>query len=250
MITCRTYRLPLNATATTGLLTGSKTMVVTAPLANSSGDHGADLRWAVRSGRHLAVPHRFRPCASRAGDRVPRLSHHRRPTCSRPRARRPAPTVGRAASATRARRGRRSPGPATKARRRSVRRPWGVCARVVADTVEYCKQRQQFGQPIGSFQVLQHRMVDMYMELEQAVAAVYLAVLNLDAEPDHSSAGSVGGQSDDRPCGAVHRPECRATSRRHGHDRRARRSVTTSNGSPPCSTSSVPPITTEADMPR
>jgi alkylation response protein AidB-like acyl-CoA dehydrogenase len=58
----------------------------------------------------------------------------------------------------------------------------GCMRKVLADTVEYCKQRRQFGQPIGSFQVLQHRMVDMYMELEQAVAAVYLAVLNLDAE--------------------------------------------------------------------
>ena len=55
--------------------------------------------------------------------------------------------------------------------------------KVLADTVEYCKQRQQFGQPIGSFQVLQHRMVDMHMELEQSVAAVYLAVLNLEADP-------------------------------------------------------------------
>jgi alkylation response protein AidB-like acyl-CoA dehydrogenase len=60
----------------------------------------------------------------------------------------------------------------------------GMMRKVLADTVEYCKQRQQFGQPIGSFQVLQHRMVDMYMEVEQAVAAVYLAVLNLEAEPD------------------------------------------------------------------
>ncbi len=60
----------------------------------------------------------------------------------------------------------------------------GCMRKVLADTVEYCKQRQQFGQPIGSFQVLQHRMVDMYMELEQAVAAVYLAVLNLEAEPE------------------------------------------------------------------
>jgi alkylation response protein AidB-like acyl-CoA dehydrogenase len=57
--------------------------------------------------------------------------------------------------------------------------------RTVLDaTVDYCKQRQQFGQPIGGFQVLQHRMVDMHMELEQAVSAAYLAVLNLDAEPD------------------------------------------------------------------
>jgi alkylation response protein AidB-like acyl-CoA dehydrogenase len=60
----------------------------------------------------------------------------------------------------------------------------GLMRKVLADTVEYCKQRQQFGQPIGSFQVLQHRMVDMHMEVEQAVAATYLAVLNLEADPD------------------------------------------------------------------
>ncbi|MCT7659049.1 acyl-CoA dehydrogenase family protein [Mycobacterium deserti] len=59
----------------------------------------------------------------------------------------------------------------------------GGMRKVLSDTVEYAKQRHQFGQPIGSFQVLQHRMVDMYMELEQSVAAVYLAVLKLDAEP-------------------------------------------------------------------
>lgn len=60
----------------------------------------------------------------------------------------------------------------------------GAMRTVLGDTVDYCKQRQQFGQPIGGFQVLQHRMVDMHMELEQAVSAVYLAVLNLGAEPD------------------------------------------------------------------
>ncbi|WP_137872169.1 acyl-CoA dehydrogenase family protein [Rhodococcus sp. Q] len=59
----------------------------------------------------------------------------------------------------------------------------GLMRKVLADTVEYAKQRKQFGQAIGTFQVLQHRMVDMYMEVEQSVAAVYLAILNLDAAP-------------------------------------------------------------------
>ncbi|MCZ6501149.1 MAG: acyl-CoA dehydrogenase [Gammaproteobacteria bacterium] len=47
-------------------------------------------------------------------------------------------------------------------------------------TVEYCKVREQFGQPIGKFQVLQHRMVDMFIEHEQSKSLLYMAAMRLD----------------------------------------------------------------------
>ncbi len=46
-------------------------------------------------------------------------------------------------------------------------------------TVEYSRQRKQFGTPIGKFQVLQHRMVDMFMEHEQSISMTYMATLKL-----------------------------------------------------------------------
>ncbi|MCZ6459092.1 MAG: acyl-CoA dehydrogenase family protein [Gammaproteobacteria bacterium] len=46
-------------------------------------------------------------------------------------------------------------------------------------TVEYCKTREQFGQPIGKFQVLQHRMVDMFMEHEQAKSLMFMAAMRM-----------------------------------------------------------------------
>lgn len=55
---------------------------------------------------------------------------------------------------------------------------------VLLDTTnDYLKTRVQFGQPIGKFQVLQHRMADMFMAVEEARSLTYMATLKL-ADPD------------------------------------------------------------------
>jgi alkylation response protein AidB-like acyl-CoA dehydrogenase len=48
-------------------------------------------------------------------------------------------------------------------------------------TLEYLKTRQQFGVPIGKFQVLQHRMVDMLIQYEQAKSMACLAAVKVDS---------------------------------------------------------------------
>lgn len=58
-------------------------------------------------------------------------------------------------------------------------------------TVEYCKTRKQFGVPIGKFQVLQHRMVDMFMNYEQSVSITYMVTLKLgEGEAERKKAAS------------------------------------------------------------
>ena len=66
----------------------------------------------------------------------------------------------------------------------------GVIERLLDDTVAYAKQREQFGQTIGSFQVLQHRMVDMVLELELARSAAMLACQSLDGDPARRAAAA------------------------------------------------------------
>jgi len=51
-------------------------------------------------------------------------------------------------------------------------------------TLDYLKTREQFGVPIGSFQALQHRMVDMVIECEQATSMASLACAAVDGEID------------------------------------------------------------------
>ena len=66
-----------------------------------------------------------------------------------------------------------------------------VCAEAVGAmqsandaTLEYLKTRKQFGVPIGAFQALQHRMVDMVVATEQARSMAFLACAKVDGEKD------------------------------------------------------------------
>jgi alkylation response protein AidB-like acyl-CoA dehydrogenase len=55
----------------------------------------------------------------------------------------------------------------------------GSMAHLVTATAEYTRTRQQYGAPLARFQVLQHRMADMYIQTETARSMTYLASLSL-----------------------------------------------------------------------
>ncbi len=59
----------------------------------------------------------------------------------------------------------------------------GIMKAMNAATLEYTKNRKQFGQPIAKFQVLQHRMADMFLNAEQATSMSYLAAIKC-VDPD------------------------------------------------------------------
>jgi alkylation response protein AidB-like acyl-CoA dehydrogenase len=52
----------------------------------------------------------------------------------------------------------------------------GAASRAFEVTHEYVRQRVQFGRPIGSFQVIQHRLAEAYLRLEAATTASWTAV--------------------------------------------------------------------------
>ncbi len=60
----------------------------------------------------------------------------------------------------------------------------GASEQAFADTIEYIKEREQFGVPIGSFQALQHRAVTVYTELALTRSVVLAAARAIDDAPD------------------------------------------------------------------
>lgn len=55
----------------------------------------------------------------------------------------------------------------------------GIARKLLEGTVEYTRQRKQFGQPISKFQALQHRMADMLVEAEQIASMALMGTLKL-----------------------------------------------------------------------
>ncbi|MGI8796635.1 MAG: acyl-CoA dehydrogenase family protein [Acidimicrobiia bacterium] len=88
------------------------------------------------------------------------------------------------------------PGPATAAAlRRAVEEATaalaletvGTCQTIFDVTLEYAKQREQFGVPIGSFQAIKHKFADMLISLERARATGYFAALTVAEDDDRRS---------------------------------------------------------------
>jgi len=68
----------------------------------------------------------------------------------------------------------------------------GSAERVLELSVEYAKQREQFGRPIGSFQAIKHKLADMLVDVESLRNAVYYAAWAIErGAPDAALAASV-----------------------------------------------------------
>ena len=68
----------------------------------------------------------------------------------------------------------------------------GTAQTIFDTTLDYAKQREQFGVPIGSFQAIKHKFVDMMVALERARALGYFAALTIaEDDPRRTSATSV-----------------------------------------------------------
>jgi len=66
----------------------------------------------------------------------------------------------------------------------------GTCQSIFDVTLEYAKQREQFGVPIGSFQAIKHKLADMLVAVERARATGYFAALAIAEDDDRRAAAA------------------------------------------------------------
>ena len=66
----------------------------------------------------------------------------------------------------------------------------GISQRALDMTLEYVKDRKQFGVPVGSFQAVSHRCAQMLLHTESARSTAYYAAWAADADPDRLAEGS------------------------------------------------------------
>jgi alkylation response protein AidB-like acyl-CoA dehydrogenase len=79
----------------------------------------------------------------------------------------------------------------------------GACQRVLDLVLEHVKQRQQFGVPIGSFQAVQHKTVDMHVAIERARALSYFAALTIAADDPRRRLAAAMAKASAGECQAV-----------------------------------------------
>jgi alkylation response protein AidB-like acyl-CoA dehydrogenase len=60
----------------------------------------------------------------------------------------------------------------------------GVAQRALDMALEYAKEREQFGRPIGAYQAVSHRLAGMLWDVEEARSLTYYAAWTADAEPE------------------------------------------------------------------
>jgi alkylation response protein AidB-like acyl-CoA dehydrogenase len=72
----------------------------------------------------------------------------------------------------------------------------GICQRALDMTLEYVKDRKQFGVPVGSFQAVSHRCAQMLLATESLRSATYYAAWAAEAEPERlPEAGAMAAAS-------------------------------------------------------